>query len=65
MSMKYTQTNKHTHAHNHPVETVMSFKSNLPDQISFALHLDEAVHIMQAFIIVNLNETTATIYNRL
>ena len=63
--MKYTQRNKHTHTHKHPVKTVMSIKSNLSHQISFVVHLDEAVHIKQAFIIVNLNEITATIHNRL
>ena len=41
----------------------MWIRSNLVDQISFVLHLDEPVHITQAFIIVSLNETTATIHN--
>ena len=63
--MKYTQTNKHTHTYKHPVKTVMSIRSDLPDQISFVVHRDEAVHIKQAFIIVNLNEITATIHRQL
>ena len=38
-------------------------KNNLPDQISFLLHLDEVTHIIQAA--VNLRVATATIHNRL
>ena len=36
-------------------------KNNLPDQISFLLHLDEITHIIQAA--VNLRVATATIRN--
>ena len=56
--MKYTQTGKQTHTCTQtPTENSnVSQRGHLPDQISFVLHLDEAVHIIQPFTTLNLNK---------